>query len=181
LVQRSLEASVANNTIYSSYGNGIELGNAFQASDVNNNEPYLSNNVIHNLGTAYQDGLHNGIDMNHARTGTAINNNIYSVLAACMTLEADTGPSSGWTVENNTFNASSDLSYNGTPPTKTSVATPFYIRNTSLAGGITMSNNTLVMNTITPWILWGATSPQDTTHDMTLAAFESAYPSFGTQ
>jgi hypothetical protein len=170
-----------NNTIYSSYGNGIEIGNAFQASDINNNEPYLSNNVIHNLGTAYQDGLYNGIDINHATNGTAINNNIYSVPAACMTLEADTGPSSGWTVDNNTFNASSNLSYNGTTPTKTSVATPFYIRNTSLAGGITMSNNTLVMNAITPWILWGATSPQDTTHDMTLAAFESAYPSFGTQ
>jgi hypothetical protein len=173
-------ASIVSNTIYSSYGNGIEIGNSFQASDVNNNEPYLANNVIHNIGTAYQDGLYNGIDVNHATNGTAINNTIYSVLAACMTLEADTGPSSGWTVDNNTFNSSSNLSWNGTTPTKTSVATPFYIRNTSLAGGITMSDNTFVMNSITPWILWGATSPQDTTHDLTLAQFESEYPIFGT-
>jgi hypothetical protein len=174
-------ASIVSNTIYSSYGNGIEIGSAFQSSDVNNNEPYLSNNVIHNLGTAYQDGLYNGIDVNHATNGTAINNNIYAVLASCMTLESDTGASSGWTLDNNTFNASQNLSYNGSTPAKTTVATPFYITNISLAGGITMSNNTLVMNSITPWILWGATSPQDTTHDLTLAQFESEYPSFGTQ
>ena len=47
-------ASMVNNTIYSSYGNGIEIGKAFQSSDENNNEPYVANNVIHNLGTAYQ-------------------------------------------------------------------------------------------------------------------------------
>jgi hypothetical protein len=174
-------ASIVSNTIYSSYGNGIELGGGYQSSDINNNEAYLSNNVIHNLGPAYQDGLYNGIDVNHATNGTAINNNIYAVLASCMTLESDTGASSGWTLDNNTFNASQNLSYNGSTPAKTTVATPFYITNISLAGGITMSNNTLVMNSITPWILWGATSPQDTTHDLTLAQFESEYPSFGTQ
>ena len=76
-------------------------------------------------------------------------------------------------MDNNTFNASQNLSYNGSTPTATAVATPFYITNMSLAGGITMSDNTMVMNSITPWILWGATSPQDTTHDLTLAQFES--------
>jgi hypothetical protein len=173
-------ASVVNNTIYSSYGNGIEIGSAFQASDVNNNEPYLSNNVIHNLGTAYQDGLYNGIDINHATNGTATNNNVYAVLASCMTLESDTGASSGWTVSNNTFNASQNLAYNGSKPAGTNVATPFYITGISLAGGITMSDNTMVVNSLTPWILWGATSPQDSTHYMTLAAFEAKYPTFGT-
>jgi hypothetical protein len=38
----------------------------------------------------------------------------------------------------------------------------------------------MIMNSLTPWLLWGATSPQDTTHDLTLAAFEAKYPTFGT-
>jgi hypothetical protein len=173
-------ASIVSNTISNSYGNGIEIGGGFQTSDQNNNEPYIAYNVIHNMGTAYSDGLYNGIDINHATNGTAVGNNIYAVLQACMTLESDTAASSGWAVNNNTFNASQNLSYAGTTPALTTVATPFYITNISLAGGITMSNNTLVMNSLTPWLLWGATSPQDTTHDMTLAAFEAKYPTFGT-
>jgi hypothetical protein len=171
-------ASIVSNTIYSSYGNGIEIGNAFQASDENNNAPYLAYNVIYNLSTAYQDGLYNGIDVNHATNGTAIGNNIYSVLAACMTLEADTGPSSGWTVNTNTFNATNNLSYNGSTPAEPFIATVFYIRNTSLAGGISMSDNVMDYNPITPWIRWGAASATDTTHDLTQAEFEAEYPGY---
>ena len=174
-------ASIVSNIVSNSYGNGIEIGGGFQTSDQNNNEPYVAYNVIHNMGTAYSDGLYNGIDVNHATNGTATGNDIYAVLQACMTLESDTAASSGWTVDKNTFNASQNLSYNGSTPKATAVATPFYITNISLAGGITMNGNTLVMNSITPWLLWGATSPQDTTHDLTLAQFESNYPSFDTQ
>jgi hypothetical protein len=83
-------------------------------------------------------------------------------------------------VNNNIFNASQNLSYAGTTPTKTAVGTPFYITNISLAAGVTMSDNTMIMNSLTPWLLWGASSPQDTTHDLTLAAFEAKYPTFGT-
>jgi len=173
--------SIVSNTVSNSYGNGIEIGGAFQTSDENNNKPYIAYNVIHNMSPAYSDGLYNGIDVNHATNGTAIDNNIYAVLQACMTLESDTGASSGWTVNNNTFNASQNLAYNGAKPAGTAVATPFYITNISLAGGITMSDNVMTVNSLTPWILWGATSPQDSTHYITLATFEAEYPSFDTQ
>jgi hypothetical protein len=122
-------ASIVSNTVSNSYGNGIEVGGGFQTSDQNNNEPYVVYNVIHNMSPAYSGGLYNGIDVNHATNGKAIGNNIYAVLQACMTLESDTAASSGWTVNNNTFNASQNLAYNGAKPAGTNVATPFYITN----------------------------------------------------
>jgi hypothetical protein len=171
-------ASIVSNSISNSYGNGIEIGGAFQTSDENNNEPYIAYNVIHNMGTAYSDGLYNGIDVNHATNGTAIDNDIYAVLQSCMTLESDTGASSGWKVSNNTFNASQNLAYNGSKPAGTNVATPFYITNISLAPGITMSDNVMVVNSLTPWILWGASSPQDSTHYITLTQLEAEDPGY---
>jgi hypothetical protein len=93
-----------------------------------------------------------------------------------MTLEADSGPSSGWTVTANSFDASQNVYADGSAPNSSIRVYPFYIRDTSLAGGLTMSQNTLVVNPASPYIKYGAAAATDQTRDMTQPQFDIACP-----
>jgi hypothetical protein len=170
-----LSAAVVFNSMHDSFGNAIEAGTGLRAADLSTGLSLRYNN-FKNISPAYDDGLYNGIDINYVADGFAIGNTCSNVSNDCMTLEADSAPSGGWTVERNTFDASHNIYANGTAPTAEDRVYPFYIRNTSLAAGLTMQANTLVVNPVSPYIKYGATSGNDKTHDLTMPEFILACP-----
>lgn len=163
------------NSAHNSFGNGLESGQGMRPADLSTGL-YVGYNNIEHLRSAYNNQLYNGIDINFVANGTAIGNNCLDVAFTCMTLEADSGASSGWTVTANSFDASQNVYVDGSTPTSSVRVYPFYIRDTSLAGGLTMSQNTLVVNPVSPYIKYGATSATDQTHDLTLQQFNVACP-----
>jgi len=164
------------NSAHNSFGNGLESGQGLRSADLSTGL-FVGYNTFEHLRSAYNNLLYNAIDINYVANGTAIGNTCVDVAAACMTLEADGGASSGWTVTANSFDASQNLYIdNSAPNNSTNRVYPFYIRDTSLAGGLTMSQNTLVVNSASPYIKYGATSASDQTHDMTQSQFNVACP-----
>ncbi len=170
-------AVVSLNKIHDSNGYGINLdGN----EDVNypgySSNAQLLQNTISNLAPSADGTLYNGIDCNKGNTGgTADGNKISQVAGNNMTLEADTfvkgatsQPCSGWTVKNNTFDASKNTTVNGTVGGRTG---PLYIRDVAIQG-LTFSNNTYIMNASYPkGMSYGFTSAADWSHDLTLTRF----------
>lgn len=176
-----LNMVVVGNDVHNSFGNGVEIGGGNDSTDPNNNSPYLANNVIHDISPAYANGVYNGIDVNHATNGVATGNTIYRVASSSMTLEADSNPSSGWQVYGNTFDATGNTYIDGTACTSSNRCFTMYVRNTSLAGGLTMRGNTLVENAASGYLTrFGATSAGDTTHDLTQAQFDLQYSYYET-
>jgi hypothetical protein len=172
---------IVSNQVHDSFGNGIEIGGGNDGSDVSNNAPYIAGNTIHDMAPAYANGQYNGIDVNHATNGIATANTIYRVANDGMTLEADSGASSGWQVYGNTLDASSNTFDNGTACTSSNRCFAIYVRDTSLSGGLTMRSNTLVGNSGTGYLTrFGATSSGDTTHDLTQLIFDQSYPNYET-
>jgi hypothetical protein len=168
-------AVVEFNSMHNSYGNAFEGGAGIELANLSTGVA-LRYNDFNNLRSAYSGGLYNGIDINHIMNGLAIGNTCLNVSNDCMTLEADSAPSGGWTVIKNSFDASQNVYTDGTAPTSANRVYPFYIRNTSLAAGLMMQANTLVVNTASPYIKYGAASASDKTHDLTQPAFDLACP-----
>ncbi len=169
------EAVVKSNSAHNSFGNGLEAGQGLRLTDLSTGL-YVGYNDFEHLRSAYNNQLYNGIDINFVANGTAIGNHCLDVAFTCMTLEADNGASSGWTVTANSFDASQNVYVDGSAPNSSIRVYPFYIRNTSLAGGLTMSQNTLVVNPASPYIKYGAMSATDQTHDLTQPQFDAACP-----
>lgn len=170
-----LEAVVSYNSAHNSFGNGLEAGPGLRLSDLSTGL-YVGYNDFEHLRSAYDHNLYNGIDINYVANGTAIGNRCLDVAFTCMTLEADSGASSGWKVTENTFDASQNVYANDSAPTSILRVYPFYIRDTSLAGGLTMSQNTLVVNSASPYIKYGAAAATDQSHDLTQPQFDTACP-----
>jgi hypothetical protein len=170
-----LQAVVDNNSAHNSFGNGLEAGPGLRKTDLSTGL-HVGYNDFEHLRPAYNNQLYNGIDINFVAHGTAIGNRCLDVAFACMTLEADSGPSSGWTVTANSFDASQNVYADGSAPNSSIRVYPFYIRDTSLAGGLTMSQNTLVVNPASPYIKYGAAAATDQTRDMTQPQFDIACP-----
>lgn len=168
-------AVVEDNSVHNSFGNGLEAGGGLRPTDLSTGLE-VSNNDFEHLRPAYNNLLYNGIDINFVANGTAVGNHCLDVAFACMTLEADNGASSGWTVTGNTFDASQNVYANGSAPNAWIRVYPFYIRDTSLAGGLKMSQNTMVVNSASPYIKYGAASATDQTHDLTQQQFDIACP-----
>ena len=76
----------------------------------------------------------------------------------------------------NTFDASSNVTWQGVATSGKKRVYPFYVRDTSLYGGLTMSANVLIVNQATPFIKFGATSAGDQMHDLTQPEFDLACP-----
>lgn len=169
------QAVVENNSAHNSFGNGLEAGPGLRPTDLSTGL-YVGYNDFEHLRPAYNNQLYNGIDINFVAGGTAVGNNCLDVAFTCMTLEADNGPSSGWTVTTNSFDASQNVYADGSAPNSSIRVYPFYIRDTSLAGGLTMSQNTMVVNPASPYIKYGAASATDQTHDLTQPQFDIACP-----
>ena len=163
------------NSAHDSFGNFAQLGSGLNLDNLDAGS-HLEYNTFTRLNPAYLNGLYNGIDVNHAINLVILGNQCSAVASACLTLEADSGPSSGATVAGNTFDASSNVTWQGAAPGDTKRVYPFYIRDTSLAGGLTMSANVLIMNPVTPYIKFGATYAGDQTHDLTQSQFDLACP-----
>jgi Chitobiase/beta-hexosaminidase C-terminal domain len=170
-----LNAAVVFNSMHDSFGNAVQAGTGMRTTDLSTGLSLRYNNFT-NIRPAYDEGLYNGIDINYVANGFAIGNTCSNVANDCMTLEADSAPSGGWTVTGNTFDASQNVYANDTAPTAEDRVYPFYIRNTSLAAGLTMQANTLIVNAVSPYIKYGATSGNDQTHDLTLPQFMVACP-----
>jgi hypothetical protein len=168
-------AVVDHNATHDSFGNGLEAGPGLRPTDLSTGL-YVGYNDFEHLRSAYNNQLYNGIDINFVAQGTAIGNHCADVAFTCMTLEADTGASSGWTITGNSFDASQNVYADGNAPNTSIRVYPFYIRDTSLAGGLKMSQNTLVVNRASPYIKYGAVSATDQTHDMTQQQFDNACP-----
>ncbi len=166
---------VENNSAHNSFGNGLEAGPGLRPTDLSTGLD-VSNNDFEHLRPAYNNLLYNGIDINFVANGTAIGNHCLDVAFTCMTLEADNGASSGWTVTGNAFDASQNVYANGSAPNASIRVYPFYIRDTSLAGGLKMSQNTLTVNPASPYIKFGAASATDQTDDLTQQQFDIACP-----
>lgn len=169
-------AVVEYNYIHDSFSAGIEVGTGVNSTSLSSGV-YVGFNTIKHDRSAFSNTGYNGIDVNYAINGTAVGNVVSDVANDCMTLEADTSASSGWTVVGNQFDASQNVYFNGTAPSNTDRVYPIYIRNTSLSGGFTARSNTLYVNAASPFIQYGATSSADTTHDVTLTTFNQQQPS----
>ncbi len=163
------------NFAHDSFGNFAQLGSGLNPVNLDAGG-HLEYNTFTRLTPAYSNGLYNGIDVNYAADLVILGNQCSAVASACLTLEADSGPSAGATVIGNTFDASKNVTYQGAAPGGTQRVYPFYIRDTSLAGGLNMSGNVLVMNPVTPFIKFGATYAGDQTHDLTQSQFDIACP-----
>jgi hypothetical protein len=170
-------ASVENNYAHDSYGNFLQVGVGISSGSPS---IYIAGNRFIHLRSAYANELYNGIDVNYAINGVATGNLCADVSNDCMTLEADSAPSSGWAIYGNTFDASNNVYTDNSTPTSTNRVYPFYIRNTSLSGGLTMNANTLVFNAVGAYIKFGATSAGDQTHDLTQAQFDAGYSYYET-
>jgi Chitobiase/beta-hexosaminidase C-terminal domain len=168
-------AVVEFNSMHDTFGNAVQAGAGLVLTNLGTGLSLRYNN-FKNIRPAYSAGLYNGIDINYIANGLAIGNTCLNVSNDCMTLEADSAPSGGWTVTNNTFDASQNMYATGDLPTPEERVYPFYIRNTSLAAGLTMHANMLVVNAISPYIKYGAASGIDQTHDLTQPAFNVACP-----
>jgi hypothetical protein len=168
-------AIVEHNSAHDSFGNGLEAGPGIRATDLSTGL-YVGYNDFQHLRSAYKNLLYNGIDINFVADGTAIGNHCLDVAFTCMTLEADNGASSGWTVKANSFDASQNVYVDGSAPNSSIRVYPFYIRDSSLAGGLKMSQNTLVVNPASPYIKYGATAATDQSHDLTQPQFDVACP-----
>ena len=168
-------AVVQHNAAHNSFGNGLEAGPGLRATDLSTGL-YVGYNDFEHLRSAYKSLLYNGIDVNFVANGTAIGNYCLDVAFTCMTLEADNGASTGWTVTGNTFDASQNVYVDGSVPSSAIRVYPFYIRDTSLAGGLTMNQNKMVVNPASPYIKYGAASATDQTHDLTQPQFDLSCP-----
>ncbi len=169
------QAVVDHNSAHDSFGNGLEAGPGMRQTDLSTGL-HVGYNDFEHLRSAYNNLLYNGIDINFVVDGTAVGNRCLDVAFTCMTLEADNGASSGWTVTANSFDASQNVYADGSAPNSSIRVYPFYIRDTSLAGGLTMRQNTIVVNPASPYIKYGAASATDQTHDLTQPQFDIACP-----
>ena len=163
------------NYIHDSLGNAVQGGAGLLLTNVDTGL-MLSYNRMENLRSAYNSGLYNGFDMNYVANGTAIGNTCVNVAASCMTLEADSAPSGNWVVKGNSFDASQNVYIDGAAASSSKRVYPFYIRDTSLAAGLTMQQNKLVVNVGSPYVKYGATSASDLSHDITMPTFEVVCP-----
>lgn len=168
-------ATIEYNLVRDSFGNGMEIGTGLTSSDLST-APYVGFNTIKHIRAAFTNSLYNGIDVNYATGGIATGNTVFDVAQSNFTLEADVSASSGWIVNGNQLDASQNTYLDGTTPTTTNRVYPFYIRNTSLSGGLTMRGNTLVTNSNAGSYVakYGATSAGDQTHDVLQPAFDVA-------
>ncbi len=166
---------VAYNYAHDSFGNFLQLGYGINPNNLDS-DVQVKYNTFSRLKPAYLNMLYNGIDVNFASNLMVVGNNCSAVANDCLTLEADAGPSRNATVLNNTFDASQNVSYIGGAPSQTIRVYPFYIRDTSLAGGLTMQGNTMMVNTASPYIKYGALSASDMTHDVSPSQFDVACP-----
>jgi hypothetical protein len=178
-------AVVSGNRIHDSNGYGIGVGGNAESSypQYSTNAHLLSNTIV-NLRPTADGKLYNGVDCNTgASGGIADGNVIQQVSGNNLTLEGDSfvpgiagQPCSGWTLSNNTFDASSNWTENGSTPGRTG---PLYIRDISIPG-LALVNNTYIMNTnYVNGMTYGFTSAADWSHDLTLQGFEAIAPNHG--
>ena len=178
-------AVVSHNTIHDSNGYGINLDGDEDANypEYSTNAQLLSNTIT-NLAPSFDGTLYNGIDCNKGSSGgTADRNIIKQVAGNSLTLEADTfipnssgQPCSGWTLSNNTLDASQNKTNTGGTPGRTG---PVYIRDLATSG-LKLTNNTYILNTNYPnGMTYGFTNAGDLSHDLSLAAFKAIAPNHG--
>ena len=163
------------NAIHDSHGTGIQVGGTGLPGSGGSVGVWLNYNDIWNLTPSLDRNKtsYNGIDCNAGSNGgTATGNRIRSVASASMTLEADGGPCSGWTLNGNIFDATRNVNYLGDVPTKAQPANSLYVRDASMAG-LKMAGNTNLVNGTTSFVRFGATSSNDGTHNLTLPQFHS--------
>ncbi|WP_263382471.1 right-handed parallel beta-helix repeat-containing protein [Granulicella arctica] len=178
-------AIVSHNTIHDSNGYGINLDGDEDANHPEySTNAHLLTNTITNLAPSHDGTLYNGIDCNKGSSGgTADGNIIRQVSGNSLTLEGDTfvpntsgQPCSGWTLSNNTLDASQNLTVTGGAPGRTG---PVYIRDIAIQG-LKLKNNTYILNTnYANGMTYGFTNAGDLSHDLTLAAFNAVAPNGG--
>jgi hypothetical protein len=179
------DALVSRNTIHDSSGYGINLdGDEDARFPEYSTGAHLVSNTISNLAPSHDGTLYNGIDCNKGSSGGIADGNIIKqVSGSSLTLEGDTfvpgytgQPCSGWTLSNNTLDASKNRTVTGAESGRTG---PVYIRDIAIKG-VVLKNNTYVLKANFPnGMTYGFTSAEDRSHDLTLLAFKAIAPNHG--